>query len=124
MSRDFHLPGRSPVIAGEAMAATSHPLATLAAIDVLRLGGNSVDAAVPAVAVLCVIEPHMTGIGGDCFPLILEGRKPRWARVGFFRGAREKKPVWGYNGCGRSGAKASTEALLANGLRAIEPTSV
>src|SRR5207237_82980 len=88
MSRDFHLPGRSPVIAGEAMAATSHPLATLAAIDVLRLGGNAVDAAVTAVAVLCVIEPHMTGIGGDCFALIAE----------------DGKPVWGYNGCGRSGA--------------------
>ena len=108
MSRDFHLPGRSPVIAGEAMAATSHPLATLAAIDVLRLGGNAVDAAVTAVAVLCVIEPHMTGIGGDCFALIAE----------------DGKPVWGYNGCGRSGAKASTEALLAKGMRAIEPTSV
>ena len=107
MSRDFHLPGRSPVIAGEAMAATSHPLATLAAIDVLRLGGNSVDAAVTAVAVLCVIEPHMTGIGGDCFALIAE----------------DGKPVWGYNGCGRSGAKASTEALVAKGLRVIEPTS-
>src|SRR5882672_3210902 len=107
MSRDFHLPGRSPVIAGEAMAATSHPLATLAAIDVLRLGGNAVDAAVTAVAVLCVIEPHMTGIGGDCFALIAE----------------DGKPVWGYNGCGRSGAKASTEALLTKGLRAIEPTS-
>src|SRR4051794_21850706 len=107
MSRDFHLSGRSPVIAGEALAATSHPLATLAAIDVLRLGGNSVDAAVTAVAVLCVIEPHMTGVGGDCFALIAE----------------DGKPVWGYNGCGRSGAKASTETLLAKGMRAIEATS-
>jgi gamma-glutamyltranspeptidase/glutathione hydrolase len=107
MSRDFHLPGRSPVIAGEGMAATSHPLATLAAIDVMRLGGNAVDAAVTAVAVLCVIEPHMTGIGGDCFTLIAE----------------PGKPVWGYNGCGRSGAKASTEALLGKGMREIEPTS-
>jgi gamma-glutamyltranspeptidase/glutathione hydrolase len=107
MSRDFHLPGRSPVIAGEGMAATSHPLATLAALDVLRSGGNAVDAAVTAVAVLCVIEPHMTGIGGDCFALIAE----------------EGKPVWGYNGCGRSGAKASTQALLDQGLRVIEPTS-
>jgi gamma-glutamyltranspeptidase len=62
---------------------------------------------VKAVAVLCVIEPHMTGIGGDCFALIAE----------------EGKPVWGYNGCGRSGAKASTDALLAKGMRTIEPTS-
>ena len=107
MTRDFHLPGRSPVIAGEGMAATSHPLATLAAIDVLRSGGNAVDAAVTAVAVLCVIEPHMTGIGGDCFALVAE----------------PGKPVWGYNGCGRSGARASTEALLAKGMRAIEPIS-
>jgi len=107
MSRDFHLPGRSPVIAGEGMAATSHPLATLAAIDVMRLGGNAVDAAVTAVAVLCVIEPHMTGIGGDCFALV----------------AADGNPVWGYNGCGRSGAESSAEALLAKGIRAIEPTS-
>jgi gamma-glutamyltranspeptidase/glutathione hydrolase len=107
MSRDFHLPGRSPVIAGEGMAATSHPLATLAALDVLRAGGNAVDAAVTAVAVLCVIEPHMTGIGGDCFALIAE----------------DGKPMWGYNGCGRSGAAASTEALLAKGMKSIEATS-
>ena len=107
MSRDFHLPGRSPVIVGEGMAATSHPLATLAALDALRAGGNAADAAITAVAVLCVIEPHMTGIGGDCFALIAE----------------DGKPVWGYNGCGRSGARASTEALLAKGLRLIEATS-
>src|SRR5258707_11011418 len=107
MSRDFQLPGRSPVIAGEGMAATSHPLATLAAVDVLRAGGKAIDAAVTAVAVLCVIEPPMTGIGGDCFALIAE----------------PGRPVWGYNGCGRSGAKSSTEALLEKGMTSIPATS-
>ncbi len=103
MPRDFQLPGRSPVIACDGMAATSHPLATLAALDVLRAGGTAADAAVTACAVLCVVEPHMTGIGGDCFVML----------------AKPGQPPWGYNGCGRSASRASAEALRAQGLREI-----
>ncbi len=103
MHRDFHRPGRSRVMAGETMAATSHPLATLAAIEVLRAGGNAVDAAVTAVALLGILEPHMTGIGGDCFCLV----------------ARPGEKIWGYNGSGRAGAACHAETLIARGIRSI-----
>lgn len=103
MSRDFQLPGRSPAIASNGMAATSHPLATLAAVETLRAGGTAADAAVAAVSTLCVVEPHMTGIGGDCYWLV----------------AQPGKPVTGYNGSGRAGASASYEKVRAQGLREI-----
>lgn len=108
MNRDFHLPGRSPVIARDAMVATSHPLAAMAAIDTLKAGGNAADAAVTAVALLGVVEPGMTGIGGDCFCLI----------------SKPGEEVWGYNGSGRAGAAMSAEKLVAQGIRTIEQNSV
>jgi gamma-glutamyltranspeptidase/glutathione hydrolase len=62
---DFFRPGRAPLIARDAAIATSHPLATAAGLDILGSGGNAVDAALAAVSVQCVVEPHMTGIDGD-----------------------------------------------------------
>lgn len=71
--RDFHLPGRSPVLATNGMCATSHPLATKTAIDILQQGGNAIDAAVAGAVLLGLCEPAMTGLGGDCFVLWSEG---------------------------------------------------
>lgn len=102
--RDFHLPGRSPVLATGGVAATSHPVATVTALDVLREGGNAVDAAVAACAVLCVIEPHMTAIGGDCFALLAKG------------GGDE---VIALNGSGRAPAAATPDRMAELGLSEI-----
>lgn len=90
------------------MAATSSPQATTAALDVLRSGGNAVDAAVTAAAVLCVTEPHMTGIGGDCFAIV----------------ATPEGKILGLNGAGRSAFAATPDRLRQEGLTRIDPHSI
>ena len=101
--RDFSLPGRSPVIAENGMAATSHPLGTMSAIQVLREGGNAVDAAIAAVATLCVVEPGATGIGGDFFAIVAE----------------PDGSLHGLNASGRSSMSTDAEAVRARGLKAL-----
>jgi gamma-glutamyltranspeptidase/glutathione hydrolase len=101
--RPTTLAGRSTVYAPNVAVATSQPLASGAALGVLRQGGNAVDAAVAAAAVLAVTEPHMTGIGGDMFAIV-------WL-------AKEQKLV-ALNASGRAGSLMTRETLLARGFHA------
>jgi len=105
--------GRSPVYAPNGVAATSQPLATSAAINVLEHGGNAIDAAVTAAAVLSVVEPMMTGIGGDMFAL--------------FWSAKEKRLI-ALNASGRAGSLMTRAELVKRGRtrvpRGIEAVTV
>jgi len=87
-----------------AMVASSQPMATWAGLDVLRRGGNAIDAAIAASATLCVTEPQSTGIGGDCFILYHESSSGR---------------LHGLNGSGRAPARATLDEYLRRGCDAV-----
>jgi gamma-glutamyltranspeptidase/glutathione hydrolase len=95
---------RSPVLSTNGMVATSQPLASAAALRVLQDGGNAVDAAIAAAAVLNVVEPMSTGIGGDMFALV------------FMR--QDGQPV-GLNGSGWAGSKATPDFFASRHLAQI-----
>ncbi|MBT3702875.1 MAG: gamma-glutamyltransferase [Alphaproteobacteria bacterium] len=103
--RDFHFPGRSTAHGMNGVAATSHPAATLAAIDILRAGGNAVDAAIAASATLCVVEPQSTGIGGDCFAVYAPGS--------------DMSKAISVNGSGCAPAKANVDWFIEQGMDRI-----
>ncbi len=98
--RSTTMAGRSAVYAPNAAIATSQPLATSAGLAVLERGGNAIDAAVAAAAVLTVVEPNMTGVGGDLFAMV-------WSAA--------DRNLHGLNASGRSGALMTRETLVERG---------
>ncbi len=100
------LASRSEVIAPHGMAATSQPLATQIALDVLKAGGSAVDAAIAANAALGLMEPTGCGIGGDLFAIVWDA---------------EKKELTGLNASGRAPKAMTLEYFQENGIDKIPP---
>ncbi len=95
---------RSEAIARNGMAATSQPLATQTALDILKRGGSAVDAAIAANALLGLVEPHMNGIGGDLLAIVWDA---------------DTKTLHGLNASGRSPASLGLEEFERRGLDRI-----
>ncbi len=95
---------RSEVIATHGMAATSQPLATQVALDILKAGGNAIDAAIAANAVLGLVEPTGNGIGGDLFAIVWDAKAQK---------------LYGLNASGRSPLGLSLDYFKENNLEKI-----
>lgn len=95
---------RSEILARNGMAATSQPLATQAALDILKKGGSAMDAAIAANAVLGLVEPASCGIGGDIFAIV-------WSA--------EEKKLYGFNGSGRAPKSLSIDYFMDNGMKYV-----
>ena len=95
---------RSPVLASEAMAATSQPLATQVALEVMRSGGNAIDVAIAANALLGLVEPTGNGIGGDIFAIVWDAKSQK---------------LYGLNGSGRSPKSLNRQWFVDHGYDKI-----
>src|SRR3989442_2528961 len=95
---------RSAVLASNGMVATSQPLAVQAGLRILQQGGNAIDAAITTAAVLNVVEPHSTGVGGDMFALVYIAKT---------------KELKGLNGSGFSIKAATRDFFLSRGKSSI-----
>jgi gamma-glutamyltranspeptidase / glutathione hydrolase len=102
------VPTRSEVIATHGMAATSHPLVSQVALDVLKRGGTAVDAAIAANATMGLMEPTGNGVGGDLFAIVWDAKT---------------KKLYGLNGSGRSPKALSFETLQAE-LKKLNSTTI
>ena len=91
---------RSPVIAQHGMAATEQPLASALAIDILKKGGSAVDAVIAANAAIGLMQPVLSGVGGDLFAIVWDPKT---------------RQVNGYNGSGRSAKGRNLAKLMADG---------
>ena len=112
LSQGYSRPARSPhssrseVIAPHGMVATSQPLAAQVGIDILKAGGNAVDAAVAANAMLGLVEPHMNGVGGDLFAIVWNA---------------DDAQLYGLNATGRAPYAINREVFTRQGLAEIPP---
>jgi gamma-glutamyltranspeptidase / glutathione hydrolase len=102
-------------VSSECMVATSHPLATLAALELLREGGNAVDAAICAAAVQSVTDPAMTGIGGDCFVLYSQAGSLPQALNASGRASENVDPDWFAHACAAGIEQESVHSVTVPG---------
>lgn len=107
--RPSTLAGRSTIYAPRGAVATSQPLATAAGLAILQRGGNAIDAAVTAAMVLNVVEPHMTGMGGDLFALFWSNRDQR---------------LVGLDASGRAGTLMSRDELMRRGRERVPGSGI
>ena len=109
MLRNFQKPGRSSILSNNGMVASSHPLSSSIGLDILKRGGNAVDAAIAMALVLPLCEPQSTGYFGDIFCIISQPNDAKFI---------------GLNGSGKSPNRANSEILKSNGYKKIPETDI